>query len=95
MRQLLTVQGEDGEDLAVFKYETFDEKLPGFPGYNSSVYLQTGSTRLIFLEEPVRLLLEFGSKFAQMKGLYDSARNAAFSRRHSYKKKYRNSNFLL
>ncbi|GES89872.1 vacuolar protein sorting-associated protein vps13 [Rhizophagus clarus] len=74
LRQLLTMQGED---LAVFKYETFDEKMPGFPGYNSSVYLRTGSARLTFLEEPIRLLLEFGSKFAQMKGLYDSARNAA------------------
>jgi vacuolar protein sorting-associated protein 13A/C len=74
LRQLLTIQGED---LAVFKYETFDEKMPGFPGYNSSVYLRTGSARLTFLEEPIRLLLEFGSKFAQMKGLYDSARNAA------------------
>jgi vacuolar protein sorting-associated protein 13A/C len=76
-RQLLTIQGEDGEDLAVFKYETFDEKLPGFPGYNSSVYLRTASAKLIFMEEPIRLLLEFGSKFAQMKGLYDSARNVA------------------
>ncbi|EXX73461.1 Vps13p [Rhizophagus irregularis DAOM 197198w] len=74
LRQLLTIQGED---LAVFKYETFDEKMPGFPGYNSSVYLRTGSARLTFLEEPIRFLLEFGSKFAQMKGLYDSARNAA------------------
>ncbi len=74
LRQLLTIQGED---LAVFKYETYDEKLPGFPGYDSSVYLRAGSARLTFLEEPTRLLLEFGSKFAQMKGLYDSARNAA------------------
>ncbi|CAG8609296.1 9150_t:CDS:10, partial [Funneliformis caledonium] len=74
LRQLLTIQGED---LAVFQYETFDEKSPGFPGYDSSVYLRAGSAKLTFLEEPTRLLLEFGSKFAQMKGLYDSARNAA------------------
>ncbi|CAI2166885.1 9593_t:CDS:10 [Funneliformis geosporum] len=74
LSQLLTIQGED---LAVFQYETFDEKSPGFPGYDSSVYLRAGSAKLTFLEEPTRLLLEFGSKFAQMKGLYDSARNAA------------------
>ncbi|CAG8555201.1 10349_t:CDS:10 [Paraglomus brasilianum] len=73
-RRLLTIQDED---LADFRYETFDESEPGYPGYDSSVYLHAGSARLTFLEEPVRLLVEFGSKFAQMKGLYDSARRAA------------------
>ncbi|CAG8559398.1 1542_t:CDS:10, partial [Racocetra fulgida] len=76
LRQLLTLQGED---LAVFHYETYDESAPGFPGYDSSVSLRTGSAKLTFLEEPIRLLLDFGSKFAQMKGLYDSARRAAVS----------------
>ncbi|CAG8536787.1 2817_t:CDS:10, partial [Racocetra persica] len=76
LRQLLTLQGED---LAVFHYETYDESAPGFPGYESSVSLRTGSAKLTFLEEPIRLLLDFGSKFAQMKGLYDSARRAAVS----------------
>ncbi|CAG8552629.1 14898_t:CDS:10 [Dentiscutata erythropus] len=77
LRQLLTLQGE--EDLAVFQYETYDELTPGYPGYDSSVSLRTGSAKLTFLEEPLRLLLDFGSKFAQMKGLYDSARRAAVS----------------
>ncbi|CAG8448137.1 4681_t:CDS:10 [Diversispora eburnea] len=76
LRQLLTIEGED---LAVFKYETFDENEPGFPGYDSSISLRTGSAKLTFLEEPIRLLLDFGSKFAQMKGLYDSARQAAMT----------------
>ncbi|KAF0534769.1 vacuolar protein sorting-associated protein 13 [Gigaspora margarita] len=76
LRQLLTLQGED---LAVFSYETYDESAPGYPGYDSSVSLSTGSAKLTFLEEPIRLLLDFGSKFAQMKGLYDSARRAAVS----------------
>ncbi|CAG8450182.1 1456_t:CDS:10 [Cetraspora pellucida] len=76
LRQLLTLQGED---LAVFHYETYDESAPRFPGYESSVSLRTGSAKLTFLEEPIRLLLDFGSKFAQMKGLYDSARRAAVS----------------
>src|SRR6185312_9706082 len=61
-RRLLTIQDED---LADFRYETFDESEPGYPGYDSSVYLHAGSARLTFLEEPVRLLVEFGSKFAQ------------------------------
>ncbi|CAG8543869.1 1688_t:CDS:10, partial [Acaulospora colombiana] len=83
-RKLLTIEGDD---LAVFKYETFDESAPGFPGYDSSVSLHTGSAKLIFLEEPVRLLLDFGSKFAQMKGLYDSARKAAVTRAAHFQEK--------
>nr|CAG8504476.1 8535_t:CDS:10 [Entrophospora candida]CAG8514013.1 6898_t:CDS:10 [Entrophospora candida] len=74
LRQLLTIQGEN---LADFRYETFDENAPSFPGYNSSIYLRAGSARVTFLEKPILLLLDFGSKFAQMKGLYDSARSAA------------------
>ncbi|CAG8475084.1 9038_t:CDS:10, partial [Acaulospora morrowiae] len=83
-RRLLTIEGDD---LAVFKYETFDENAPGFPGYDSSVSLRTGSAKLTFLEEPIRLLLDFGSKFAQMKGLYDSARRAAVSQAVHFQEK--------
>ncbi|CAG8516340.1 7059_t:CDS:10 [Ambispora leptoticha] len=89
-RDLLTIEGED---IAVFKYETYDESEPTYPGYDSMVYLRTGSARLTFLEEPIRLLLEFGSKFAQMKGLYDSARMAAYEQAAQLQEKVQKFHF--
>ncbi|CAG8518582.1 8655_t:CDS:10 [Ambispora gerdemannii] len=89
-RELLTIEGEE---IAVFKYETYDESELTYPGYDSMVYLRTGSARLTFLEEPIRLLLEFGSKFAQMKGLYDSARMAAYEQAAQLQEKVQKFHF--
>ncbi|KAF9963917.1 hypothetical protein BGZ65_006327 [Modicella reniformis] len=66
-----------GEELADFAYETFDVKDPDNPGYDASVFLRAGSLQLTFLEDPIRQLLDFSTKFARMHILYDSARNAA------------------
>ncbi|KAG9302115.1 hypothetical protein G9A89_020549 [Geosiphon pyriformis] len=89
-RKLLTIEGEE---FAVFKYETYDEKEPTYPGFDSMIYLRTGSARLTFLEEPIRLLMEFGSKFAQMKGLYDAARIAAYEQAAQFQEKVEKFHF--
>ncbi|CAD6910326.1 unnamed protein product [Tilletia controversa] len=74
-RKLLTIQGDE---LADFTYETFDSNDPQtYPGYDSSIWLRTGSLRFTFTEEPVRELLRFFAKFAQMKAVYDAATTAA------------------
>ncbi|KAE8269165.1 hypothetical protein A4X09_0g3183 [Tilletia walkeri] len=74
-RKLLTIQGDE---LADFTYETFDSTDPQtYPGYDSSIWLRTGSLRFTFTEEPVRELLRFFAKFAQMKAVYDAATTAA------------------
>ncbi|KAK9707772.1 Vacuolar protein sorting-associated protein 13, partial [Basidiobolus ranarum] len=66
---LLTIQGDE---LADFRYETFTDN-----GDNCSVYLRVGSAKLLFLEEPLLILINFASKFAKMHGLFESARLAA------------------
>ncbi|KAG8691548.1 hypothetical protein FRC11_001538 [Ceratobasidium sp. 423] len=76
-KQLLTIEGED---LADFKYETFDPTDPNFDGINSSVHLRAGSLKLTFVEEPLRDLYDFLVKFARLKSLYDSATQAAVQR---------------
>ncbi|CAE6413624.1 unnamed protein product [Rhizoctonia solani] len=76
-KQLLTIEGED---LANFKYETFDPTNPDFDGINSSIHLRAGSLKLTFVEEPLRDLYDFLVKFARLKSLYDSATQAAVQR---------------
>ncbi|ORX97315.1 hypothetical protein K493DRAFT_336590 [Basidiobolus meristosporus CBS 931.73] len=66
---LLTIEGEE---LADFRYETLPES-----GHDSSVYLRMGSAKLLFMEEPLLVLINFASKFAEMHGLFESARVAA------------------
>lgn len=74
-KKLLSIQGDE---LADFTYETFDSaEQATYPGYDVSIWLRSGSLRFTFLEEPVRDLLQFFSKFARMKALYDAASSAA------------------
>lgn len=74
--QLVSIQGDE---LADFRYETFDPKslLVSYPGYNSSIYFRSGSIEITFVEESFQRILQFLAKFAEMKSLYDSAREAA------------------
>lgn len=76
-KQLLTIEGDD---LADFKYETFDPTEPNFDGINSSVHLRAGSLKFTFMEEPLRDIYAFMIKFARLKSLYDSATQAAVQR---------------
>ncbi|TVY26507.1 Vacuolar protein sorting-associated protein [Lachnellula hyalina] len=75
LRKLITIQGDD---LADFRYETFDpEGGNAYPGYDSSIYLRAGSIKLNFLEEPFRKIIEFLVKFGKMQALFNAARQAA------------------
>ncbi|KAK4132156.1 vacuolar protein sorting-associated protein 13 [Trichocladium antarcticum] len=75
LRRLVTIQGDE---LADFRYETFDpEKLERYPGYDSSIYLRAGSVKLNFVEEPFRKIINFLVKFGKMQAIYNAARQAA------------------
>ncbi|KAH8819973.1 hypothetical protein F5884DRAFT_32326 [Xylogone sp. PMI_703] len=75
LRKLITIQGNE---LADFRYETFDsENKQAYPGYDSSIYLRAGSIKLNFLEEPFRKIIEFLVKFGKMQAIYNAARQAA------------------
>jgi vacuolar protein sorting-associated protein 13A/C len=75
LRKLITIQGDD---LADFRYETFDsESGEAYPGYDSSIYLRAGSIKLNFLEEPFRKIIEFLVKFGKMQAIFNAARQAA------------------
>ena len=77
-KKLLSIEGDE---LADFSYETFDPNdIETFPGYNSSVYLRTGSLKFTFMEKPIHDLYAFGIKFARMKAIYDAASQAAVQR---------------
>ncbi|OTB04915.1 hypothetical protein M426DRAFT_11269 [Hypoxylon sp. CI-4A] len=73
-RQLVTIQGEE---LADFRYETYDSSNKAYPGYDSSIYLRAGSIKVNFLEEPFRKIIEFLVKFGKMQAIYNAARQAA------------------
>ncbi|KAI9798111.1 MAG: hypothetical protein M1835_004200 [Candelina submexicana] len=74
MRQLIAIQGEE---LADFKYETFDADAESYPGYDSSVFLRSGSIKVNFLEEPFRKIIDFSVKFGKMQAIFNAARQAA------------------
>lgn len=74
LRRLIAIEGDN---LADFKYETFDASRKNYPGYDSGIYLRSGSIKLNFLEEPFRKIMEFGVKFGKMQAIYNAARQAA------------------
>lgn len=74
LRQLISIQGEE---LADFRYQTFDSKDSLYPGYDSKVYLRSGSLKVNFLEEPFRKIINFLVKFGQMQAIFNAARQAA------------------
>lgn len=74
LRQLITIQEDE---LADFKYETFDSKDKSYPGYDSKVFLRSGSIKINFLDEPFRKIIGFLVKFGRMQAIYNAARQAA------------------
>jgi vacuolar protein sorting-associated protein 13A/C len=74
LRQLVTIEGKN---LADFSYETFNSELDGYPGYDMSVGLKTGSIKINFLTEPFRKIMEFAVKFGKMQAIFNAARQAA------------------
>jgi len=78
LRKLITIQGDE---LADFRYETFDAENPEtYPGYDSSVFLSAGSVKLNFMEEPFRKIIDFLVKFGKMQAIFNTAREAAANR---------------
>ncbi len=74
LRQLVAIQGDQ---LADFKYETFDAKGKNYPGYDSKIYLRSGSIKINFLGEPFRKIINFLVKFGKMQAIFNAARQAA------------------
>ena len=74
LRRLITIEGDDFAD---FKYQTFDTSHKGYPGYDTGIFLRSGSIKINFLEEPFRKIMEFGIKFGKMQAIYNAARQAA------------------
>ena len=74
LRRLIAIEGDD---LADFKYETFDASRKDYPGYDSGIYLRSGSIKVNFMEEPFRKMMEFGVKFGKMQAIFNAARQAA------------------
>lgn len=74
LRRLLTIEGENFAD---FKYQTFDPDSADYPGFDSEVYLRSGSVKINFLEEPYRKIVNFLVKFGKMQAIFNAARQAA------------------
>ncbi|EIT80868.1 vacuolar protein [Aspergillus oryzae 100-8] len=74
LRRLLTIEGDNFAD---FKYETFDPDSANYPGYDSEVFLRSGSMKINFLEEPYRKIINFLVKFGKMQAIFNAARQAA------------------
>ncbi|OAD68026.1 hypothetical protein PHYBLDRAFT_57710 [Phycomyces blakesleeanus NRRL 1555(-)] len=73
---LLTIQGEELIDL---RFESFIENGPQiYPGYDQLLYLRMGSAQFTFLEQPITRFMSYFSKFAEMKLMFDRARQAAY-----------------
>jgi len=74
LRKLVSIQGDE---LADFRYETFDSAAESYPGYDNSVFLRSGSIKVNFVTEPFRKIMEFGVKFGKMQAIFNAARQAA------------------
>lgn len=74
IRQLVSIQGDE---LADFGYQTFDPKEESYPGYDTKIYLRSGSLKINFLEEPFRKIINFLVKFGKMQAIFNAARQAA------------------
>ncbi|KAJ2900637.1 hypothetical protein MKZ38_002296 [Zalerion maritima] len=75
LRKLVTIQGDE---LADFRYETFDScNKEAYPGYDSSIFLRAGSMKVNFVEEPFRKIVDFLVKFGKMQAIFNAARQAA------------------
>ncbi|OQO13215.1 hypothetical protein B0A48_01443 [Cryoendolithus antarcticus] len=74
LRQIVSIQGDD---LADFRYETFDAAAKEYPGHDTAIFLRAGSLKVNFITEPLRKIMEFGVKFGKMQAIFNAARDAA------------------
>ncbi|KAI9806146.1 MAG: hypothetical protein M1833_004553 [Piccolia ochrophora] len=85
LRQLITIEGNN---LADFRYETFDADLESsYPGYDSEVFLRSGSIKINFVEEPFRKIIDFLVKFGKMQAIFNAARQAALNQANQIQEK--------
>ena len=76
-RQIMSIEGNN---FAEFRYQTYDPLEDHYAGIKSSVYLNTASVKLYFLERPLHDIYLFLIKLAKLKGLYDAATTVAVQR---------------
>ncbi|KAK4542998.1 hypothetical protein LTR36_005996 [Oleoguttula mirabilis] len=74
LRQLVSIQGDE---LADFRFETFDPESKDYPGHDTTIFLRSGSIKINFITEPFRKIMEFGVKFGKMQAIFNAARQAA------------------
>ncbi|OJD24059.1 hypothetical protein ACJ73_04583 [Blastomyces percursus] len=74
VRRLMSIEGDDFAD---FKYQTFDPESEDYPGYNSEVFLRSGSIKINFIEGPYQRIINFLVKFGKMQAIFNAARQAA------------------
>lgn len=74
-RNLINIEGDN---LAEFTYKTFDPATNEQP-YGSSIEFVTGSLTINFAEDAFGKIFNYLNKFAQMKAIYDKARDAAIN----------------
>ncbi|KAH9937704.1 vacuolar protein sorting-associated protein 13 [Fomitopsis serialis] len=77
-KQILSIEGDN---FANFQYQTFDPNdQDTYTGIKSAFYLNTGSLKLHYLEQPLHDIYLFITKLAKLKGLYDAAAEVAVQR---------------
>lgn len=77
-KQMLSIEGDNFAD---FQYQTYDPNdKENYKGIKSSIYLNTASLKVHYLEQPLHDIYVFVTKLAKLKGLYDAATEAAVQR---------------
>ncbi|KAJ1680426.1 Vacuolar protein sorting-associated protein 13 [Spiromyces aspiralis] len=66
-----------GDELADLQYQSYDPASSDFPSYDSFLRLRVGAAHITFAEKQCRELIFFGSQFAAMHSVFESARRAA------------------
>ncbi|ODV77801.1 vacuolar sorting [Suhomyces tanzawaensis NRRL Y-17324] len=73
LRNLISIEGNN---LAEFKYKTFDAET-NREHYDSLIEFKTGSLAINFVESSFNRIIDYLSQFLKMKAIYDRAREAA------------------
>ncbi|KAL1957788.1 hypothetical protein VTO42DRAFT_5506 [Malbranchea cinnamomea] len=74
VRRLMSIEGDDFAD---FCYQTFNPAGDDYPGYNSEIFLRSGSVKINFIEGPYRRIVNFLVRFGKMQAIFNAARQAA------------------
>lgn len=75
LRNLINI---DGDNLAEFRYKTYDNETNNNP-YSSLIEFKTGSITVNFVESSLSRIFDYLSQFLKMKAIYDKARDAAIN----------------